>query len=144
MRPSLLNPLFASASGLKGIGPKFDTALARLLRPTAGHGAAARLVDLLFHLPSGLVDRRRRCRIAELSGEGIATIEVTVGRHHPQPRRAARAPYRIDCLDPTGKLCLVYFNAHPESLRRLLPEGETRYVSGRVEWYGGTPQMVRR
>ena len=84
----------------------------------------------------------RRCRIAELSGEGIATIEVTVGRHRPQPRRAARAPYRIDCFDPTGKLCLVYFNAHPESLRRLLPEGETRYVSGRVEWYGGTPQIV--
>ncbi len=142
MRPSLLNPLFASASGLKGIGPKFETALARLLRPAAGHGAAARLVDLLFHLPTGLVDRRRRCRIAELSGEGIATIEVTVGRHRPQPRRVPRAPYRIDCFDPTGKLCLVYFNAHPDSLRRLLPEGETRYVSGRVEWYGGTPQIV--
>src|SRR5262245_29085146 len=114
MRPSLLNPLFASATGLKGIGPKFDNALARLLRPMAGQGLAARLVDLLFHLPTGIVDRRRRCRIAELSGEGIATIEVTVGRHRPQPRRAPRAPYRVDCFDKTGTLSLVYFNAHAE------------------------------
>jgi len=142
MRPSLLNPLFASASGLKGIGPKFDTALARLLRPTAAQGVTARLIDLLFHLPTGIVDRRRRCRIAELSGEGMATIEVTVGRHRPQPRRAPRAPYRIDCFDQTGTLSLVYFNARPEQLRRLLPEGESRYVSGRVEWYGGSPQIV--
>ena len=37
MRPrASVNPLFASASGLKGIGPKFDNALARLLRPNAG------------------------------------------------------------------------------------------------------------
>jgi ATP-dependent DNA helicase RecG len=142
MRPSLLNPLFASASGLKGIGPKFDNALVRLLRPNAGHGATARLIDLLFHLPTGTVDRRRRCRIAELPGEGIVTIEVTVGRHRPQPRRAPRAPYRIDCFDQTGTLSLVYFNAHADQLRRLLPEGETRFVSGRVEWYGGSPQIV--
>src|SRR5262245_65095584 len=114
MRPSLLNLLFASASGLKGIGPKFDHALTRLLRPNGSHGSTARLIDLLFHLPTGTVDRRRRCRIAELSGDGIATIEVTVGRHRPQPRRAPRAPYRIDCFDQTGTLSLVYFNAHAE------------------------------
>jgi ATP-dependent DNA helicase RecG len=30
----------------------------------------------------------------------------------------------------------------PDWLRRLLPEGETRLVSGKVEWYSGRPQMV--
>ncbi len=23
-----------------------------------------------------------------------------------------------------------------------LPEGETRFISGKIEWYGGTPQIV--
>ena len=58
MRPNRLNPLFASASSLKGIGPKLDKVLAKLLRPGAPANAEARILDLLFHLPSGLIDRR--------------------------------------------------------------------------------------
>ena len=140
MRPSLLNPLFASAASLKGIGPKIRTLLAKLLRPA--NGGEARLVDLLFHLPSGVIDRRQRPRVTELPQSGIVTIEVTVGRHRPPPPHNKRVPYRVECHDETGTVALVFFHAFADHLRKLLPEGETRYVSGAVDWYQGSPQIT--
>jgi ATP-dependent DNA helicase RecG len=139
MRPSLLNPLFASAASLKGIGPKIQTLLAKLLRPAGGE---ARLIDLLFHLPSAVIDRRRRPHVAELPQSGIVTIEVTVGRHRPPPPHNKRVPYRIECHDETGTVTLVFFHTFADHLKRLLPEGETRYVSGAVDWYQGSPQIT--
>ena len=93
MRPPLLNPLFAGAAGLKGIGEKLDKLLARFLRPS--HGAAGettRILDLLFHLPSGIVDRRFRPRIADLPREGVVTVEVTVGSTGRRRRSTSACP----------------------------------------------------
>ncbi|MFO0994773.1 MAG: ATP-dependent DNA helicase RecG [Hyphomicrobiales bacterium] len=140
MRPAVLNPLFASASALKGVGPKLEKALARLLG-REGSPSGVRILDLLFHMPTGIVDRRARPRISELPMEGIVTLDVTVGRHHAPPR-GSRVPYRVDCSDDTGNLTLVFFHAYAEHLTKLLPVGATRFVSGKIEWYGGTPQIV--
>ncbi len=140
MRPGLLNPLFAAASSLRGVGGKLERTLAKLVR-TNGHGAdGARVVDLLWHLPSGVIDRSRRPAIAALPEEGVVTVEVTVARHVPPPSR--RAPYRVECTDETGVLTLVFFHPHVDYLLRILPVGEKRYVSGRVDWFSGTPQIV--
>ncbi|MGB7205944.1 MAG: ATP-dependent DNA helicase RecG [Anderseniella sp.] len=146
MRPELLNRFFASASALKGIGAKVEKTLAGLVRPQSGDPGAsnlpARLVDLLFHLPVGVIDRRNRPRINELPQSGIITIEARIGQHKPPPRYNKRIPYRVDVFDETGSLSLVYFHSHGPYLERMLPEGETRFISGRIEWYGGTPQLV--
>lgn len=143
MRPSLLNPLFASATGLKGIGQKLDKILAGFLRaPYAPAEGGTRIVDLLFHLPSGIVDRRHRAKIAELPQSGIVTVEVTVGHHRPPPPRNTRVPYRVEVHDDTGSLTLVFFHAFVDHLKRILPEGERRFISGNVEWYGGDPQIA--
>jgi ATP-dependent DNA helicase RecG len=143
MRPAILNPLFASASGLKGIGPKLDKLLAKLLRPGIDEKAAsARIVDLLFHLPTGLVDRRYRPKVAELPERGTVTVEVTVGRHRPPPPHNKRVPYRVDCFDDTGTLSLTFFHAFPDHLKKVLPQGEIRFISGNIEWYGGAAQIV--
>jgi ATP-dependent DNA helicase RecG len=142
MRPAILNPLFAAASGIKGIGRKLDRTLARFLRPDRAEDGLARIVDLLFHLPSGLVDRRFRPQIADLPRTGIVTVEVTVGRHRVPPPLSTRTPYRVEAFDDTGRLTLVFFHAHGEHLRRILPEGERRFVSGSIDWYGGEPQIV--
>ncbi len=143
MRPSILNPLFAGAAGIKGIGSKLDRLLAGFLRPS--HGAAGettRVLDLLFHLPSGIVDRRFRPRIADLPREGVVTVEVTVGKHRPPPAFNKRVPYRIEVHDQTGTLTLVFFHSYADSLKRMLPEGERRFVSGKIDWYGAEPQMA--
>ena len=140
MRPSVLNPLFASATGIKGIGQKLEKTLAKFLRGDSA--AALRVVDLLFHLPSGVVDRRFRPSIADLPQAGIVTIEVKVGRHKPPPPFNKRLPYRVEVSDPTGTLTLVFFHAFVDSLKRSLPEGETRFISGDISWYGSEPQIA--
>jgi ATP-dependent DNA helicase RecG len=140
MRPAIINPLFASASALKGVGPKLEKALARLLG-REGSPSGVRILDLLFHMPTGIVDRRARPRISELPMEGVVTLDVTIGRHHAPPR-ASRAPYRVDCSDDTGDLKLVFFHAYAEHLTKLMPVGARRFISGKIEWYGGTPQIV--
>ncbi len=143
MRPSVLNPLFAGAAGIKGIGQKLDKTLAAFLRPSQGETTdRARIIDLLFHLPTGVVDRRFRPRIADLPQQGIVTIEVTVGRHKPPPPHNKRVPYRIEVFDDTGRLTLIFFHAFADHLKRSLPEGERRFISGSIEWYGGEPQIV--
>jgi ATP-dependent DNA helicase RecG len=143
MRPALLNALFAAASGLKGIGPKLEVTLASLLRPgIAGAGTGARILDLLLHLPSGLIDRSHRPQISELPESGIVTVEVTIGRHKPPPRHNKRVPYRVEAFDSTGSIGLVYFHAFADTLNRMLPVGETRFISGAIEWFQGSPQMA--
>ena len=143
MRPPLLNPLFAGASGLKGIGDKLDKLLAQFLRPAHGTpGTTTRIIDLLFHLPSGLVDRRFRPRISELPREGVVTVEATVMRHRPPPPSNKRVPYRVDVSDGTGVLSLVFFHAYGDSIRRALPEGEIRFISGKIDWFNTDPQIA--
>jgi ATP-dependent DNA helicase RecG len=143
MRPSLLDPYFASATGIRGVGPRLGKLLGKLLRPAVdGDAGDARLIDLLFHIPSGLIDRSYCPAIVDLPRHGIVTILVTVGRHRPPPPHNKRVPYRVECFDDTGSLALAFFHAYPDYLRKTLPEGARRYVSGAIDWYGGLPQMV--
>jgi ATP-dependent DNA helicase RecG len=138
MRPLVLNPLFAALTSLPGVGPKLELLYARLL-----DREAPRVVDLLFHLPSGAVDRRARPKLNEVQAGQIVTVAVTVDEHRPVPRNRSRAPYRIITSDDTGQtLTLTFFNAREDYLRKLLPEGEMRYVSGTAEVYDNMLQMV--
>jgi ATP-dependent DNA helicase RecG len=137
MRPPLLNPLFAALTTLPGIGPKLEKLYGRLLDKDA-----PRLIDLLFHLPTGVIDRRARPKLRDVEYDTIVTVEVTVDQHRPPPPRRPRAPYQIYTSDDTGTLTLVYFNAREDYLQKLLPVGERRYVSGTIALYDGMRQMV--
>src|SRR3954466_13765237 len=125
MRPALLNPLFASVTTLPGVGPKFEKLYRRLL----GREDGARLIDLLFHLPSSAIDRRARPKLRDVEPGQIVTVAVTVESHRPAPPHRARAPYQIYTVDETGTLTLTFFNARRDYLEKLLPIGEMRYVS---------------
>jgi ATP-dependent DNA helicase RecG len=138
MRPPLLNPLFAALTTLPGVGPKLEKLFRRLL----GREEPARVLDLLFHMPSGAVDRRNRPKLRDVTAGSVVTIAVTVDRHRPPPPGRSRAPYRIYASDDTGDIILTYFNARRDYLEKLLPVGEFRYVSGVVELYDGMRQMV--
>ena len=132
MRPAILNPLFAPATVLPGIGTRTRPAFERLVGPLVVH--------VLWHLPSGLIDRRHAPKVAEAEAGTTATLTVRVDHHKPAPDR--RRPARVYCSDETGSLTLVFFHARGEWLRQKLPEGTVRVVSGRVERYGSELQMA--
>ncbi|MEY9884989.1 ATP-dependent DNA helicase RecG [Bradyrhizobium sp. USDA 329] len=138
MRPSLLNPLFAPVTSLSGVGPKQD----KLLQYLLSRSETPRLVDLLLHLPSQVIDRRARPKIRDAAVGTMVTLEVTVDRHRPPPPRNARAPYLVYASDDTGDVVLTFFRAKPGYVEKLLPVGEKRYVSGTLQMYDGTPQIV--
>lgn len=138
MRPAILNPLFAPVTTLAGVGPKQD----KLFRTLLGRDDGARLVDLLFHLPAGLIDRRARPKIRDAEIGTVVTLHVTVDRHRPPPSRTSRAPYLIYASDDTGDVLLTYFRGDRTYLEKLLPIGEQRYVSGVAQMFDGTLQIV--
>src|SRR5437870_7839267 len=135
MRPALLDRLFAPVTALPGIGPS----LGRLVEKAAG----PLVVDLLWHLPSGLIDRRAAPRIGALNPrewpDAVVTIKARVERHQPG---FGRRPYRVLLSDGSGTLALVYFNVKGDHLQRLLPPGAERVVSGQVDYYGAQPQIA--
>jgi ATP-dependent DNA helicase RecG len=139
MRPAALNPLFAVLSSLPGIGPKLEKIFARLL---GREQDAPRLIDLLFHLPAGFVDRRNQPKLSEVVPDTVVTVAVTIDRHRPPPPNRPRAPYNIEASDNTNTLTITYFNAREDYLQKLMPEGELRYVSGTATFYDGHLQMV--
>src|SRR5205085_5570957 len=101
-----------------------------------------RLVDLLLHLPSQVIDRRARPKIRDAVQGTMVTLEVTVDRHRPPPPRNARAPYLVYASDDTGDVVLTFFRAKPGYVEKLLPIGEKRFVSGTLQMYDGIPQIV--
>jgi ATP-dependent DNA helicase RecG len=135
MRPTLLDRLFAPVTVLPGIGPQ----LGRLIERAAG----PLVVDLLWHLPVGLVDRRAAPPIRALNPrdwpDAIITVTARVERHQPG---FGRRPYRVLVSDGTGILTLVYFSVKGDYLERLLPVGAERVISGHVEYYGSAPQIA--
>ena len=133
MRPEILFPLFAPATSLPGVGPRY----AKLFESLA---AGPAVIDLCWHLPSGIIDRRYGPPLAEVIPGRIATLTIEVGEHRAPPTR--RQPYRVLCHDATAELELVFFHAHRDYLMKMLPPGQTRVVSGKVEVFNDRLQMT--
>ena len=133
MRPEVLFPFFASLNSLPGIGKK----TARLCEKLCGSTVA----DLLFHMPSGFIDRRLKTTIAEAPETGIVTLEVVADRHIPAPTR--KSPFRVFCHDDTGTIQVVFFHAFGNYPAQALPIGEKRFISGKVEKFGSSGQQIQ-
>src|SRR6201999_2916923 len=115
MRPVLLNPCFAPVTSLSGVGPKQD----KLFRYLLDRNETPRLVDLLLHLPSNVIDSRARQKIRDAEAGTMVTLEVTVDRHRPAPPGRWRAPYLVYASDDTGDVVLTYFRAQPGFVEKL-------------------------
>ncbi len=133
-RPEVLFPIFAPVTALKGVGPRIGKNMERLL--------GEQVVNLLWHLPIGTIDRGYSPNLADLEASRVVTLELTVDKHHPPPAANRRIPYRIDCSDATGEITLIYFHGRKDYLTSALPEGEQRLVSGTAELYDGRLQMT--
>ena len=131
-RPESLWPLFGVLTALDGIGPKTAQLLAQ--------GGIEKPRDLLFTLPQSGVDRQMRNSIRDIVAPATATVEVEVGLHHPS--RSKGKPYRVVVQDAATSFQLVFFHARADYLQKLLPTGQRRIVSGKVEIFDGIAQMV--
>jgi ATP-dependent DNA helicase RecG len=132
LRPDILFPLFAPVTTLKGLGPKLGKLTEKLVGP--------HVADLLWHLPTGIIDRRFAPHVAEAPDGFIATLTVRV-EYHSAPANP-RHPYKVRCSDETGQIDLTFFHARGDWLLKQLPVGDTVVVSGKVEWFNGMPQMA--
>ena len=139
LRPSLLDPLFAPARTLPGVGPKIAPLIEKLL---GSPEREARIVDLLFHLPQGGVSRRLVGSVAEAPAGEPVTIGVTVVGHRPPTQGAGRRPHRVVTEDATGEVTLVFFGMPRARIEKMLPLGSHRYVSGKIDVWEGMRQMV--
>jgi len=131
MRPAILFPLFAETRTLPGVGPRIEKMVARV--------AGTRLVDLVFDLPIGVIDRSYRPKLIRAEAGRIATLLLNV-LEHVKPATPSR-PWVVRCSDDTAFIDLVFFHARPEYLKSLLPIGAKRLVSGRIERFREAWQM---
>ena len=139
LRPSILDPLFAPARGLPGVGPKMAPLIERLLGTPE---QPARIVDMLFHLPQGGVSRALKGSIAEAPPGEPVTLGVTVVGHRPAQAGAGRRPHRVLVEDASGDVTLVFFGMPAPRIEKMLPLGAHRYVSGKIDLWDGQRQMV--
>ncbi|WP_299170986.1 ATP-dependent DNA helicase RecG [uncultured Brevundimonas sp.] len=131
MRPQILFPLFAEVSSLKGVGPR--------VLPLVQKVAGPLVRDLVFLSPSGVVVRRPMEAATAVDGE-VGIFEIVIDRLFVPSRPGA--PLKVRASDPTGFVHLVWFGGSPQHIDRLLPRGETRLVSGKVERFNGEVQIV--
>ncbi len=132
MRPERLNPLFAEAGSLKGVGPGLARPLERL--------GLTRVKDFAYHLPDRFVQRRAVADLdAATVGENII-VALTPVEYRPS---AGRGPLRVLAADTLGNVCaLAYFGRASHSAKKLLPLGEKRWIAGRLDQYGQMLQIV--
>jgi ATP-dependent DNA helicase RecG len=129
----------AGLQTLKGVGGRVEELLVRLLAKPFG---APRVADLIWHLPSGYVDRRQSPPLAEAVPGGVVTVRVVAKKYRLPGPGVAGAPLRVLCEDDTGDLDVVFFHGDRRNVQRLLPLGETRILSGRLDRYGERLQMT--
>ncbi|WP_332698556.1 ATP-dependent DNA helicase RecG [Devosia sp.] len=139
-RPESLSPLFRSLHSIKGVGDKLAALLTRYFGAPDGQEAIA--LDILMHMPSGVVDRRRQVGIAEAYLNQIVTLRLHIDRHQPPPRGKEHVPHRVFAHDETGDVQLVFFRAQGGWVEKALPLGEERFVSGTIGFFNGEKQIT--
>ena len=132
MRPEILFSLYSPVTKLNGVGHR----IAKLIEKISGPN----IIDLVWHFPSGLIDRCNSPKLVDAKNGEIVTIEVTIGQHFPP--KASRLPYKVECFDETDSLNLVFFHAKEEYLNKILTKGDKKVVSGVIEQYSKGKQII--
>ncbi|MET0250992.1 MAG: ATP-dependent DNA helicase RecG [Novosphingobium sp.] len=133
MRPPLLNPLFAEAATLKGVGPQRAKPLDKL--------GLSKVGDLAYHLPDRFVQRRAVANLDE--GEVGEQIVIALIAREYRPS-SGRGPFRVLAEDALGDVvALAWFGRNAAGWgRKAMPLGERRWVAGRLDQFGQQRQIV--
>lgn len=131
-RPLVLELYFRSIRNLPGVGPKMQPLLRKLLGGEC-------LIDLLFHAPVDVIDRRFSPALKETVSGQVATLKGEVRTTQFAPRGK---PTKIICQNEYGFFELVYFNAPKKFIEDEYPADRKIAVSGKIERYHDKVQMV--
>ncbi|MBR6356199.1 MAG: DEAD/DEAH box helicase, partial [Alphaproteobacteria bacterium] len=131
MRPSILYPLFAPIDTLTGIGKRYCTLMSSL--------CGNKVADLLWHLPSGFIDRRCNIALSQAVDGKIWTGKVRVVEHAVP--KTKKQPYRIVVEDNTDQLILVFFKIFGDNITKQFPVGAEKIISGKIEIFNNQLQM---
>lgn len=126
MRPAFLFPLFAPITSLKGVGPRMASLYTKL--------CGEKIVDLLWHLPVGVIDRTYSPSLSHAEKGRVATLTLRVLEHQPPSKRGK--PYRIFTTDGSADMTLTYFTSKGDYLSKLYPIDRPVIVSGVLERFG--------
>ena len=131
MRPQILFPLFAEVSSLKGVGPKILPLVRKLAGPLVR--------DLAFLPPSGLIMRQPMTAANAVEGQ-VGIFEIVIDRLIVPGKPGV--PIKVRASDDTGFVHMIWFGGSAQHIDRLLPRGQKRLVSGKVERFNAEVQIV--
>ena len=131
MRPQILFPLFAEVSSLKGVGPKILPLVQKLAGPLVR--------DLAFLSPSGLIMRQPMTAANAIEGQ-VGIFEIVIDRLFVPGKPGV--PIKVRASDDTGFVHMIWFGGSAQHIDRLLPKGQKRLVSGKVERFNAEVQIV--
>ena len=101
--------------------------------------------DALFHLPVGAVNRHIVPVIdPEQHLSEVISFECIVQKHLFSKRKGApdRVIVTAETVNGTAELHLIYFRSNGDMLRNMLPLGAQRLVSGKLDIFETTLQIV--
>ena len=132
LRPPILFPLFSDITVIPGIGSKLQGAFQKCV--------GSQVMDVLFHLPVGVIDRRHMPPIFSMEeGQVVTTVVKVIDYHEPAVKSK---PFKVICSNETGQLTIVFFHAYPDYIKRQLPLNQMRVLSGKIERFGQQINMV--
>ena len=131
-RPEILFPLHRSLTTLDGIGPSIEKKMKGLL--------IDKPVDLLFTLPISFIQRKLVDTVFMHPSGKYVIVEVSILKH--QPGRTKQSAYKVIVQDKEVSFNLLFFHARKDYLNKILPIGEKRIISGKLELFDGIQQIV--
>ena len=132
MRSEKINHLFSSISTITGVGPKLENLFKRLV--------GNKLIDLLWHTPYNLISYNKYEDLDKAEINTLVTIKITINNHNPS--KFKRQPYKVNCTCNGTPIDIIYFNARHPVIKSILPLGEDRYVSGKLDYYKNSFQIT--
>ncbi|MDR1494634.1 MAG: ATP-dependent DNA helicase RecG, partial [Rickettsiales bacterium] len=134
--------MFKGISDVVGVGKgKLQTYGRLLLKKTrTPEDDEARMIDLLFHVPEKIIQRKFVSSIEEISESDIITARLKVVAHNP-PRKP-KQPFTLTCYLGNNFISVVFYRYFENYIDNKFKIGSGVFVSGKVEFYNSQIQIV--
>ncbi len=120
--------MFEPLTSLRGVGPALAAKIARV-------AGGDRVLDLLFHMPDGYLDRSSMPLMADAPEGAIVTLLIeVVGIEEGRPPR----PTKVIIRDRSGFGEIAFFGRRPPAAFKM---GAGLAVSGKIERFNGRVQL---